>query len=174
LGQRRRGDVKGNTKTSLTLSPHCGLLSAGGLVRSIKTNPFCDTATQEALRLTKTKYRVSDETRLAAPIIDRQGHGASGCRHAGRKAHLAVAGHRAEGDLSELLLNERAVRDAADGHALLGEHDGVVVAVEHETDYVLLGHLGQLLVEDLLECVGGGGQQKPEVARKLGSGLMRP
>ena len=86
--------------------------------------------------------------------------------HAGRKAHLAVAGHRAEGNLPELLLHERAVRNAADGHAVLGEHDGVVVPVEHEADDVLLRHLGQLLVEDLLESVGGRNRNK--VAKRAG------
>lgn len=64
--------------------------------------------------------------------------------------HLRAAGHRAEGDLPELLLHEGPVRDAPDGHSLLGEHDGAVLAVEHEADDVLLRHLGQLLVENLL------------------------
>lgn len=66
------------------------------------------------------------------------------------RAYLRIARDGAECNLAEFLLEERAVRDAADGHALLGQDDGAVLAVEHETHDVLLRHLWQLLVEDFL------------------------
>lgn len=81
--------------------------------------------------------------------------------------YLAVAGHRAEGDFPELLLHEGPVGDAPYRDALLGEHDGAVVAIEDEADDVLLRHLGQLLVEDLLESI-----ENRRVARGLGHSIL--
>ena len=65
---------------------------------------------------------------------------------------LRAAGDCTEGDLPELLLLKRPVGDASDGSSILGQHDRPVLAVEHEADDVLLGHLRQLLVENLLFC----------------------
>lgn len=43
-----------------------------------------------------------------------------------------------------------SVRDAPDRNALLREDDRAVLAVEHQSNDIFLGHLRQLLVEDLL------------------------
>ena len=65
--------------------------------------------------------------------------------------HLLAGAHRAEGDLGHFLAPERAVSDAANHLAVLEADHGVVVGVEHQADDVLLGHVGQLLAEDILQ-----------------------
>mmetsp|Transcript_15954 Transcript_15954/g.41386 ORF Transcript_15954/g.41386 Transcript_15954/m.41386 type:complete len:220 (-) Transcript_15954:197-856(-) len=68
--------------------------------------------------------------------------------------HLLGRGDGAEGDLTESLGVERAVRDAAHHGVLvlcLDDAHRAVPPVHHQPRDVLLGHVGQLLGEDVLQ-----------------------
>lgn len=66
--------------------------------------------------------------------------------------HLLCAGDSAEHDLCKAALWERAVGDATDHlQAVLDNGEGPVVAIKDETRNVLARHVGELLLEDVLE-----------------------
>ena len=65
---------------------------------------------------------------------------------------LLVGGDGAERDLGKALRLEGAVGDAADhGPPLSHDRTAAVAPVQHQACDILLGHVGQLLAEDVLQ-----------------------
>lgn len=78
-----------------------------------------------------------------------------------RGTYLRTANYGTEGNLAELLFNERPVRNASDRRSMFAQHNGAVLAVEYKANDVLLRHLRKLRMKNLLRRPASNKKKRP-------------